>query len=100
MPVDIIEQTNQIGWFLPILALVLPLSILLFFAQASVLTTLMVCGQLAAIYFALGAVLAHHRRSRYTSFQMKMLLGPFYLIACFATNVVVFLAVGIAHRFF
>jgi hypothetical protein len=54
----------------------------------------------AAIYYGLRALAAHLRHSGYTSFQVKLMLGPSYLIACFVTNIFALLGVNLIHRFF
>jgi hypothetical protein len=96
---DSLDQIDQVGWFLPFLALLIPVSILLFFKFAQALFAILVVAQIAGIYFALRAVRMHLRRSGFTNHQFKIMLGPLYLIACFATNIVALLLVGIIHRY-
>src|ERR1700678_4344224 len=88
---EVLEQVDQVGWFLPFLALIIPVSILLFFAVPKALYAVLVAAQIAGLVFGLHAVLAHLRRTGFTSFQLKIMLGPLYLITCFATNIVALL---------
>ena len=97
---DSLNQINQIGWFLPFIALIVPVSILLFFKFAQALFAGLVVAQFGGIYFSLRAVRGHLKRSGFTSYQTRLMLGPLYLIACFATNIVALLVLGVAHKFF
>ena len=97
---DSVSQIDQVGWFLPLFAIAVPVSVILFFKFAQALFAALVVAQIAGIDFALRAVRTHLRRSGYTSYQVKIMLGPLYLIACFATNIVALLIFGVAHKFF
>ena len=88
---DTLDQLNQVGWFLPFLILVLPVSLVLFLAVSSPAYLVLFGLQAAAIYYGLRALMAHLRRSGFTSFQIKIMLGPLYLIACFVTNLLALL---------
>ena len=94
------DQLNQVGWFLPFLILVLPVSLVLFLAVSTPAYFVLLGLQGSAIYYGLRALATHLRRSGFTNFQVKMMLGPFYLIACFVTNLFALLGVKLIHRFF
>jgi len=100
IPDDLIDQVDHVGWFLPFLGLVIPVSLILFFVVPRLLFAALLLAQLAGVYFGLRAVFAHLRRTGFNSYQVKIMLGPLYLVACFATNLVVLLIVGIIHKFF
>ena len=97
---DVTDQLDRVGWFLPFLALIIPASIILFFAIPNAIYAALVAAQITGMGFGLRALIAHLRRTGFTSFQVRIMLGPLYLIACFATNIVAFLAFGILHKFF
>ena len=97
---EIVDQVNQVGWFLPFLLLIVPVSIVLFFVLGKALYALLLAAQIAGLALALRAIVAHLRRTGFTSFQVKIMLGPLYLVVCFATNIVVLLVFGIIRKFF
>lgn len=92
------DLLDQVGWFLPFLALVLPISLILFLAISNVTWFLLLGLQGSTLYVGLRFVVWHLRHRGFSSLQAKMMLGPIYLVACFLTNILVLLAYDLLRR--
>jgi len=95
-----LDQLNSIGWFLPFFALVIPVALVLFVIFGNVSYLLLSLAQAATIIFALRHLHSHLRRQGFSSYQVRITLAPCYLVACFTTNIVALIGVGIIRKFF
>jgi hypothetical protein len=97
---DLSGQIDQIGWFLPLFAITVPVGVIvgLIFAKAGYV--ILGIAQIAAIAFGLRALRHHLRHSGFSRAQIRMALYPSYLIACFLTNIFVLISIGLIHKFF
>jgi len=75
---ETLDQLNQVGWFLPFFSLVLPVSLILFLALSQPIYFVLLCVQGTALYLGLRAFVTHLRRHGFTSFQVKIMMGPMY----------------------
>ncbi len=98
MPDDLLQLANEAGWFLPFLALILPIPFILLVALGKVIYALGLAAQLAIFTVTVRLFTRHLRRSGFTGFQVKIMLGPLYLIMCFASNLIILVIMGLAHR--
>jgi len=97
---ETMDQLNHVGWFLPFFLIVLPVSLILFLAVGNPSSFVLLGLQAAAIYYGLRALSTHLRRSSFSSFQITMMLGPLYLVACFVTNIFALLGFELIHKLF
>jgi hypothetical protein len=100
LPSDAVAHLNQIGWFLPFCALIIPVALILFFVFGSVGYLLLAVAQSAAIFCGLRGLISHLRHRHFTSYQVRLMLAPSYLVACFATNIITLIGVGVIRKFF
>jgi hypothetical protein len=98
LPDEMLDQLNEVGWFLPFLALILPVSLILLLALGKPVYIFLFALQGGALYYGSRAFGRHLRRSHFTSMQVKMALGPIYLLGCFVTNLFVILGYDLIHR--
>ena len=94
------DHLNLVGWFLPFLILILPVSLILFFVAGTPAYLVLLGLQAAAMYYGLRTLAAPPRRSGFSNAHVKLMLGPFYLIACFITNILTLIGVELIHRLF
>ena len=92
------DLLDQVGWFLPFLALILPVSLILFFAIGTFAYFALLGVQGSSLYFGLRAVVAHLRRRGFSRGQVKLMFGPIYLVACFITNILALVAVNLIRK--
>jgi len=97
---DAVEHLNTIGWALPFCALIIPIALILFFAFGSVGYLLLAVVQGVAIFCGLRGLSSHLRHRHFTSYHIRLVLVPSYLVACFATNIVTLIGVGVVRKFF
>ena len=100
LPDEISGQVDQIGWFLPLFTIVVPIGLIAALAIARAGYVILGIAQIAAIAFGLRALRIHLRHSGFSRSQIRMILYPSYLIACFLTNVAVLISIGLVHKFF
>jgi len=99
LPDDTLDQLNQVGWFLPFFALILPVSLLLVIVLGKPAYFILFALQVAALHFGFQAAIARMRRHGFTSFQVSVALAPLYLVGCFITNIFALIGFGLIHRF-
>jgi len=99
LPDDTLDQLNQVGWFLPFFALILPVSLLLLLAIGKPAYFVLFGLQTAALYFGFRAIVSHLRHNGFTSFQVSIALAPLYLVGCFITNILALIGFGLIHKF-
>jgi len=95
-----LDQINHVGWFLPLLALVIPVTLILFLAFGKLIYVFLALVQGAAIFYGLKALVSHLRHQGFSSDQVRLMLAPCYLVACFGTNIVALIGVGVIRKFF
>jgi hypothetical protein len=100
LPDDVSGPIDNIGWFLPLFAIAVPIGVMIALAFARAGYVVLALAQIAAIAFGLRALRRHLRHSGFSRGQIRMVLYPSYLIACFVTNVAVLISIGLAHKFF
>ncbi|MEP6672988.1 MAG: hypothetical protein ABJF10_27750 [Chthoniobacter sp.] len=99
LPDDTLDQLNQVGWFLPILALILPVSLLLVVVIGKPSYFVLFVLQAAGLYFGFQTIIARLRRNGFTNFQVGVALAPLYLVGCFITNLLVLVGYGLIQKF-
>jgi len=99
MPRELVDLLDAVGWFLPFLALIIPVSLILFFVLEKAAFLVLIALQFSGMYFGLHAMRVHLRHSGFSSDQIRIMLVVIYFIACFATNIVIFLGFGLVHKF-
>jgi hypothetical protein len=97
---DTLDLLNQVGWFLPFLALFVPVGLIFALATPTALYLVLGLVQLAAITCGLRTLMAHLRHSGFSSYHLKLAIIPFYLVICFITNIAAILAIGLVQKFF
>ena len=100
LPDEISGPVDQIGWFLPFFAIAIPVGLMVALAFARAGYVILGIVQIAAIAFGLRGLRLHLRHSGFSRSQIRMILYPSYLIACFLTNIAVLISIGLAHKFF
>jgi hypothetical protein len=100
IPDDTLDLINQVGWFLPFVLLIVPMALIFALLFGKAVYVILAVVQVAGIAVGLRAIVAHLRRTRFNSYQVKLMLGPCYLVACFVTNIVELVGVGIVRKFF
>jgi hypothetical protein len=100
LPDDLSGQIDQIGWFLPFFAIAVPVGLVvaLVFARAGYI--ILGIAQIVGIAFGLRSLRRHLRHEGFSRSQIRMILYPSYLIACFLTNIAVLISIGLVHKFF
>ncbi|MDR3406185.1 MAG: hypothetical protein P4L99_27120 [Chthoniobacter sp.] len=99
LPDDTLDQLNQVGWFLPFFALVLPISLILVVALGKPAYCVLFALQATALYFGFRVTTARLRRHGFTSFQVSVALAPLYLVGCFITNIFALIGFSLIQRF-
>jgi hypothetical protein len=100
LPREFLDLLNQVGWFLPFLALIMPVSLILFLAIPKLSYLLLLAIQAAALYYSLRALALHLRRSRFATIQIRMAMLSSYLVACFVTNILSVLLLPLIRKLF